>query len=100
MSFSVSRKRSFSVFCAWRDRALRAGDLLVVRFLVGLAMDPPLEANGKAALSSILARSKLGEAKGSDFASGLPWTIVSRALSTALGLVPVVWIGDGLPPVP
>jgi hypothetical protein len=63
-------------------------------------MDPPLEANGKAALSSILARSKLGEAKGSDFASGLPWTIVSRALSTALGLVPVVWIGDGLPLVP
>jgi hypothetical protein len=43
--------------------------------------------NGKAALSSILARSNLGEAKGSDFASGLPRTIVSRALSTASGLM-------------
>jgi hypothetical protein len=47
---------------------LRAGDFLVVRFFARLAIDPPLEVNGKAAVSSILARSKLAEAKGSDFA--------------------------------
>src|SRR3954451_12474000 len=69
MSFSVSTKRSFSVFWGWRDRALRDDDFLVARFFAFLAINPPVEVNGKAPPSSILARSRLGEAKGSHLAA-------------------------------
>src|SRR3954469_11203235 len=63
MSLSVSRNRSLNIFGARRARPV--DDFLVARFFAFLAINPPVEVNGKAPPSSILGRSRRGEAKGS-----------------------------------
>src|SRR3954451_12655360 len=67
MSLSVSRNRSLNIFGAWRARPV--DDFLVVRFFAFLAIHPPVEVNGKAPPSSILGRSRLCAAKGSQYAT-------------------------------